>query len=57
MRTPEVAISKIEKIEGKLKNMSVLLTRQSTAQQFQEQITSAEDLLQDIKDMIQRNIQ
>jgi hypothetical protein len=57
MRTPEVAILKIEKIEGKLKTMSVLLTRQSTAQQFQEQIASAEDLLQDVKDMIQRNIQ
>ena len=57
MRTPEVAISKIEKIEGKLKTMSVLLTRQSTAQQFQEQIASAEDLLQDVKDMIQKNIQ
>ncbi len=57
MRTPEVAISKIEKIEGKLKTMSVLLTRQSTAQQFQEQITSAEELLQDVKDMVQRNIQ
>jgi hypothetical protein len=57
MRTPEVAILKIEKIEGKLKTMSVLLTRQSTAQQFQEQITSAEELLQDVKDMVQRNIQ
>ena len=57
MRTPEIAISKIEKIEGKLKTMSVLLTRQSTAQQFQEQITSAEELLQDVKDMVQRNIQ
>ena len=48
--------SKIEKIEGKLKTMSVLLTRQSTAQQFQEQIASAEELLQDVKDMIQREI-
>ena len=56
MRTPDVAISKIEKIEGKLKTMSVLLTRQSTAQQFQEQITSAEEILQDVKDMIQRDM-
>jgi hypothetical protein len=56
MRTPEVAIAKIEKIEGKLKNMSVLLTRQSTAQQFQEQIASAEEALQDVKDMIQREV-
>lgn len=56
MRTPEVAIAKIEKIEGKLKNMSVLLTRQSTAQQFQEQIVSAEEALQDVKDMIQREV-
>lgn len=56
MRTPEVAISKIEKIEGKLKAMGVLLSRQSTAEQFKEQIKSTEEILQDIKDMIQREI-
>jgi hypothetical protein len=56
MRTPEVAILKIEKIEGKLKAMGVLLSRQSTAEQFKEQIKSTEEILQDIKDMIQREI-
>jgi len=55
MRNPEIAMNKVEKLEGKLKTMYVMLTRpNTTADQYKQLITEAEEVIADLKTMIQR---
>jgi hypothetical protein len=55
MRNPEIAMNKLEKLEGKLKTMYVMLTRPgTTADQYKQLITEAEEVIADLKTMIQR---
>jgi hypothetical protein len=55
MRNPEIAMNKLEKLEGKLKTMYVMLTRpNTTADQYKHLITEAEEVIADLKTMIQR---
>ena len=55
MRNPEIAMNKVEKLEGKLKTMYVMLTRpNTTADQSKQIITEAEEVIADLKTMIQR---
>ena len=55
MRNPEIAMNKLEKLEGKLKTMYVMLTRpNTTADQYKQLITEAEEVIADLKTMIQR---
>ena len=55
MKAPQYVIQKIEKIEGKLKTLQMLTTRQATREDFQTQIKEAEEILQDVKDAVQRD--
>lgn len=55
MRNPEIAMNKLEKLEGKLKTMYVMLTRpNTTADQYKQIITESEEIIADLKTMIQR---
>jgi len=55
MRNPDLAVSKLEKLEGKLTSMSVLITRPTTTkEQYQQLITECQDIISDLKMMIQR---
>lgn len=55
MRNPEIAMQKLEKLEGKLKTMHVMLTRPgTTADHYKQVISESEDIIADLKTMIQR---
>jgi len=56
MRNPDLAVQKLEKLEGKLTSMNVLITRPSTTkEQYQQLIADAQDIIGDLKMMVQRN--
>ena len=56
MRNPDLAMQKLEKLEGKLTSMDVLITRPSTTkEQYQSIIREAHDIIGDLKMMVQRN--
>jgi hypothetical protein len=51
----DVTVSKIEKLEGKLKHLYVLITRHTTTiDEFKQTIKSAEETLEEIKSFVQR---
>ena len=55
MRNPDLAMSKLEKLEGKLTSMNVLITRPSTTkEQYQNIIKETHDIISDLKMMVQR---
>jgi hypothetical protein len=55
MRNPEIAMNKLEKLEGKLKTMYVMLTRPGvTADQYKQILAESEEIIADLKTMIQR---
>lgn len=55
MRNPEIALQKTEKLEGKLKTLQVYLNRPGiTADHFKSALMEAEEIVQDIKEMISR---
>jgi len=55
MRNPELAVQKLEKLEGKLTSMDVLITRPSTTkEQYHQLIAEAEEVVEDLKMMVQR---
>jgi len=55
MRNPEIAMNKLEKLEGKLKTMYVMLTRPNvTADHYKQIIVDSEEIIADLKTMIQR---
>ena len=55
MRNPEIATQKLEKLEGKLKNLQILLTRpNTTADQFKHILNESEEIVDDLKMMVQR---
>ena len=55
MRNPEIAMQKLEKLEGKLKTMYVMLTRPgTTTDQYKQMLVESEEIIADIKTMIQR---
>jgi len=55
MRNPDLAVQKLEKLEGKLTSMNVLITRPSTTkEQYQQIIAEAHDIISDLKMMVQR---
>lgn len=56
MRNPDLAVQKLEKLEGKLTSMGVLITRPTTTkEQYQQLIAEAHDIIGDLKMMVQRN--
>ena len=55
MRNPDIAMNKLEKLEGKLKTMYVMLTRPgTTSDSYKQYIEDCETIIADLKTMIQR---
>jgi hypothetical protein len=55
MRNPEIAMNKLEKLEGKLKTMYGMITRpNTTTDDYKKVIGECEDIINDIKTMVQR---
>ena len=55
MRNPDIAMNKLEKLEGKLKTMYVMLTRPNvSADEYKKVIEDSEVIIADLKTMIQR---
>jgi len=55
MRNSDLAVQKLEKLEGKLTSMNVLITRPTTTkEQYQNIIKEAHDIISDLKMMVQR---
>jgi hypothetical protein len=55
MRNPEIAMLKLEKLEGKFKTMHVMLGRPGvTSDQYKQMIAESEEIIADLKTMIQR---
>jgi hypothetical protein len=51
----DVTVNKIEKLEGKLKHLYVLITRHTTTiDEFKQTLKSAEETLEEIKSFVQR---
>ena len=56
MRNPEIATQKLEKLEGKLKNLQMLLTRpNTTSEQFKYVLNESEEIVDDLKIMVLRD--
>jgi ribosome recycling factor len=55
MRNPDLAMQKLEKLNGKLTTMKVMITRPTTTtDQYQQLIKDAEEVIEDLKMMVQR---
>jgi hypothetical protein len=55
MRNPDLAVQKLEKLNGKLTTMKVMITRPTTTtDQYHQLIADAEEVIEDLKTMIQR---
>ena len=55
MRNPNLAMQKLEKLNGKLTTMKVMIRRPTTTtEQYQQLIKDAEEVIEDLKMMVQR---
>jgi hypothetical protein len=55
MRNPDLAVQKLEKLNGKLTTMKVMITRPTTTtDQYHQLIADAEEVIEDLKMMVQR---
>jgi hypothetical protein len=55
MRNSNLAMQKLEKLEGKLTSMGVLITRSTTTkEQYQQLISESHNIIEDLKMMVQR---
>ena len=55
MKNPQIALAKVEKIEGKLKQMKVGATRGSL-QDFYAMLDNVQETLDDLKSLINREV-
>jgi hypothetical protein len=55
MRNPDLAMQKLEKLNGKLTTMKVMITRPTTTtDQYHQLIAEADAIVEDLKMMVQR---
>ena len=54
MINKDLAMTKLEKLNGKLKTMYVMLDRHISKDEYKQVIESAENIIEDLKTMIQR---
>lgn len=54
MINKDLAMTKLEKLNGKLKTMYVMLDRPISKDEYKQVIESAENIIEDLKTMIQR---
>ena len=56
MRNQELIDKRFDQIDGKIKTLNYLLSRQSSVKEFQDELKNMEDLLADLKSLIERNL-
>ena len=54
MQHREIITQKLERLEGRISRMESLISRGGTAQDFKFEIETSKDIIQDVKDFIQR---
>ena len=56
MRNPQLIDKRFYQMESKIKILKFLLSRQSSVKEFQDELKNMEDLLADLKSLIERNL-
>jgi cell fate (sporulation/competence/biofilm development) regulator YmcA (YheA/YmcA/DUF963 family) len=54
MKNRDFILAKLEQVEGKLKNLNALLRTGQSVEEFQNTLNTSEDLIQEIKEYIER---
>ena len=54
MQHREIITQKLEKLEGRISRMESLMSRGGTLQEFKLELETSKDIIQDVKDFIQR---
>ena len=54
MRNKELVDKRFMQIDGKIKTLKFLMSRQSTKEEFSKEITSLQEVVDDLKDIIER---
>lgn len=54
MRNKELIDRRFSQIEGKIKTLKFLLSRQSTAQEFKTELNNLEEIVDNLKSMIEK---
>jgi hypothetical protein len=55
MRNKELVDKRFMQIEGKIKTLKFLMSRQSTKEQFMEEINGLNEIVEDLKAIIERD--
>lgn len=56
MRNPQLIDKRFDQMESKIKTLKFLLSRQSSVKEFQDELKNMEDVLADLKSLIERNL-
>ena len=56
MRNPQLIDKRFEQMESKIKILKFLLSRQSSVKEFQDELKNMEEVLADLKSLIERNL-
>lgn len=56
MRNQELIDKRFDQIEGKIKTLKFLLSRQSSVSDFKNELNQMEELVGDLKSLVERNI-
>ena len=56
MRNPQLIDKRFDQMESKIKILKFLLSRQSSVKEFKDELKNMEDLLADLKSLIERNL-
>jgi len=56
MRNPQLIDKRFDQMESKIKILKFLLSRQSSVKEFQDELKNMEDVLADLKSLIERNL-
>jgi len=56
MRNPQLIDKRFDQMESKIKTLKFLLSRQSSVKEFQDELKNMEEVLADLKSLIERNL-
>ena len=55
MRNKELVDKRFSQIEGKIKTLKFLISRQSPVQQFKDELNQLEEIVDDLKSLVERD--
>jgi len=56
MRNQELIDKRFDQIDGKIKTLNYLLSRQSSVNDFKNELGQLEELVSDLKSLVERNL-